>query len=298
LASATGFEAVEVININFQDCESLGYLDGFRQGLILNGFMLDVKEGLEFRGTWSGGVRISDSRFIFTPTTGSYMFKGAVGQTFGSRFISNANSTIGTGSIGYDFTESNFVNDSNFQLIDAQFNGAGTYVNGITASSRKSLWRDCVGVDDTFQGCVYRNTTDTLTDITATGTYAELAVVNNVIEDVHFTSQSSTNFHARLISSLPINVRIDLLLALQAGNNHALEVQVRKYNSTNTTFIVVDNFTMTSNGGTLGTRVEPISLASFTRLTQDERIRVFVRNNSGNTDILCEASSKLIISKR
>lgn len=296
--SATGFEAVEMINVNFQDCESLGYLDGFRQGLIINGFMLNVKEGLEFRGTWSGGFRLDSSRFIFTPTVGSYMFKSAVAHSFADRFITNANSTIGAGSTGYDFREDTFVADAGFQIIDANFSGAGTYVNGITASSIKSLWRDSPGVDDTFQGCVYRNTADTTTTINTQGVYEELAVTVGVIEDVWNVSQSASFFHPQYQSSLAINERIDLLLALQSGNNNALEIEVRKYDSTNTTFEVVDNFVMTSNGGILGTRVEPITLASFTRRTQDERIRVFVRNNSGSSNVLTEASSKLIISKR
>jgi len=298
MVSSTNFEAVEIININFQDCESLGYLDGFRQGLLINGFMIKAKQGLEFRGTWSGGMRISDSRFRFTPTTGSYMFKCAVGQTFSSRFVTNANSTIGTGSIGYDFTAANFVNDGSFQLIEAQFDGGGTYVNGITASSIKSLWRNCVGVDDTFQGCVYKNTADTITIITSPATYVELSVTNSVIEDVWNSSQSLSAFHSKYDSSLPINERIDIFLALQAGNNNELELEIRKYNSTNTTFTVVDNFKMTSNGGSLGTRVEPVSLASFIRREQNERIRVFIRNNSGTANILTETSSKLIISKR
>jgi hypothetical protein len=298
MTSATGFEAVEMLNVNFQFCESLGYLNGFRQGLLINGFMIGDKEGLEFRGTWSGGFRISDSRFIFTPSVGSYMFKGAVGQTFGSRFISNANSTIGTGSIGYDFTEANFINDANFQLIEAQFNGGGTYVNGINQSSKKSLWRDCVGADDTFQGCVYRNAADTITTIASAGVYVELAVDNQVLEDVWNLSQSATAFHALYDSSLPINERIDLILALQSGNNHELEIEVRKYNSANNAFSVIDNFKMTSNGGTLGTRVEPISLTSFTRRTQSERVRIFIRNNTANSNIITEESSKLIISKR
>lgn len=298
MVSATNFEAVEMINVNFQFCESLGFLDGFRQGLLINGFMIGDKQGLECRGTWSGGFRISDSRFIFTPTVGSYMFKGAIGQTFGSRFATNANVTIGTGSIGYDFTPDNFLNDANFQIIDSQFSGGGTYINGITASSIKSLWRDSPGVDDTFPGVVYRSLTDQTTTINTVNVYEELLIDNNIVEDVWFESQSLTTFHARYVSTLPINVRIDVFLALQSGNNNELQVEIRKYDSTNTTFVSVDQFKMTSNGGALGTRIEPIALASFTRLLQNERIRIFVRNITGSTNVLAEEASKLIISKR
>lgn len=298
MVSSTNFEAVELVNVNFQFCESLGFLDGFRQGLIINGFLLGDKQGLEFRGTWSGGMRISDSRFIFTPTIGSYMFKSAVGQTFGSRFVCNANSTIGTGSIGFDFTDANFVNDAAFQLNEAQFNGGGTYVNGITRESVKSKWSNCVGVQDTFEGGVLRNNASATTLVPVQATYYELLTSTTLLESAWFQSNSATNFHFEYVSSLLLNIRIDLVLALQARNNNELEVQIRKYDPTNTTFVTVDTIKLTSNGGSLGDRVEPVTLPSFTTVEQGERIRIFIRNNSDNRDILCEESSKLIISKR
>lgn len=298
MTSDTNFESVEMININFQSNESLGYLDGFKQGLIINGFMLSNKQGLEFRNTWSGGFRVDSSKFIFTPTVGSYMFKSAVGHTFGSRFITNANSTIGTGSIGYDFREDTFTEDANFQIIDASFSGGGAYTNGIASTSIKSLWRDSPGIDDTFQGCVYRNTADTVTTINTQSVYEELTITNSVIEDTWFASQSATNFHARYLSSLTINVRIEIVLGLTAGNNNVLEVDIRKYDSTNTTFVSLDNFKLTANGGRSGTRVEPLTLPTFTKIGQDERIRIFIRNTSSRNNISCEESSKLVISKR
>lgn len=298
MVSTTGFEAVEMVNVNFQFNKSLGFLDGFRQGLLINGFMLGDEEGLEFRGTWSGGMRIDASRLIFTPIVGSYMFRSAVGHSFASRFVTNANSTIGTDSIGLDFREDTFLNDAEFQVIDAQFDGGGTYINGITASSIKSLWRDNRGVDDTFQGCVYRNTTDTLTTINTVNVYEELEIVNSVIEDVWHESQSATNFHAQYKSSLPINVRVEIVLGLTSANNRVLEVDIRKYSADNTTFVSLETFKLTANGGASGTRVEPLTLPTFTRLEQDERIRIFIRNTTANNDITCEVGSKLIISKR
>ena len=298
MVSSTNFEAVEMINVNFQNCESLGYLDGFRQGLLINGFMINDKQGLEFRGTWSDGMRISDSRFIFTPTTGSYMFKSAIGHTFGSRFVTNANSTIGTGSIGFDFTPANFVNDASFQLNEAQFNGGGTYVNGITRQSIKSKWSNSVGIQDTYEGGVLRNTTDTTTTVTTQGVYYEMNVVNSVVEQTWFQSNSSTAFHFQYLSSLLLNIRIDLVVSLQSGNNNEIEIEIRKYNAANTAFTAIDTIKMTSNGGALGTRVEPATLPAFTTMNQNERIRVFVRNNTSTTNILVETSSKLIISKR
>jgi hypothetical protein len=183
-------------------------------------------------------------------------------------------------------------------LIEAQFNGGGTYVNGILASSIKSLWKDSVGVDDTFQGCVYRNTADTTTTIGTAGVYVEMAATNSVVEDTWFASQSAGFFTPLYLSSLPINIRIDLVLALSSGANNEIEIEIRKYDAANTAFVSVDSFKLTTNGGTLGTRVEPVTIPAFVRVLTNERIRVFIRNNSGASHIALDVGSKIIISKR
>lgn len=296
MTAATGFEACEFTNVNFENNFDIGSFSGYRQGLLLNGFMFNTLQGILFKGTWTGGFRVDASRFIMQAGS-SYMFKGDVGQTFGSRFVSNANSTIPSGCIGYSFTAANFVNDASFQLIGAQFNGAGTYVSSITRTSIKSLWRDCVGVQDTFPGAILKSSGDSIT-VLSNGVFSELNVPIVIDETAWFQSNNANAFHLQYLSTLPLDIKTELVIACQAGNNNELEIQVRKYNTTNTTFTVIDNIKMTSNGGGLGTRVEPATLPAYTSIVKDERIRVFIRNNSGNTNVLTEASSKLIISKR
>ncbi len=300
LTDPTGFNAVEFVNVNFVDCDDLGSLANYRQGLLLNGFYLSVRQGILFQGTWAGGFRVDASRLIFNMVGGTYMFKSDVGHTFGSRFFSNANSTIGAGCIGYDFTPSNFVNDATFQLIESQNDGAGTYVNpAITASSIKSLWRDNVGIDDTFVGIVINNTVDTTTTITAIATYTELRVTTATIESAWTQSTSTTNFNAQYLSSLPSNVSIELFASYSSGTNHEIEIEIRNYEAAlSGGFTSLGSFRLTTNGGTLGTRVEPMSIKVFDRLVASDRIRVFVRNNTAVNNIATEGGAKLIISKR
>ena len=300
MTSATGFEAVEFVNVNFENCEDIGILDGFRQGLLLNGFMLGVKEGLLFRGTWSGGFRIDASRFIFTETGSTYMFKGDTGQTFANRFVSNANTTVASGATAYDFTPTNFINDATFQLIEAQFNGSGIYVNpAITASSIKSLWRDNVGIDDTFQGIVTNNTTTTTTTIALVTTYYELECVSNVIESAWFSSGSGTTFSTIYDSTLPINISIEFFLSLTSSNNNQIEIEIRNYRTSLAGgYDSLGSFKLTTNGGAAGTRVESTSLKTFDRVELNDNIRVFVRNNTGANDVDLDSSSKFIITKR
>lgn len=300
MSANTGFEAVEFVNVNFENCEDIGILDGFRQGLLLNGFMLGVKQGFLFRGTWAGGFRIDASRFIFTVAGSTYMFKTDVGHTFGSRFFSNANSTIASGATGYDFIESNFVNDGTFQMIESENTGAGIYVNPLLdASSVKSLWRDNIGLDDTFQGIVSDNISDTITPIASPSTYYEMLCDIDVIESAWFTSNSGTTFETNYDSNIPINISIQLFLSISSSNNNEIEVEIRNYRTSLVGgFDSLGSFKLTTNGGVLGTRVESTSLKTFDRVLKDDRIRIFVRNNTGGNDVSLDASSKLIITKR
>lgn len=300
MTSATGFEAVEFVNVNFENCEDIGILNGFRQGLLLNGFILNVKQGLLFRGTWAGGFRLDASRFIFTVPGSTYMFKSDVGHTFGSRFFSNANTTVGAGAIGYDFTESNFVEDATFQMIESENTGSGVYVNpAINGSSIKSLWRDNIGLDDTFQGVVVNNATTTITTIAATQVYTELQCDAQLIESAWLSLVNATTFSCNYDSTLPINIAIELFLSLSSGNNNEIELQIRNYRASLVGgFDNLGSFKLTTNGGALGTRVESTSLKTFDRVNKDDKIRIFVRNNSGTTSVSLDNSSKFIITKR
>ncbi len=292
--------AIEMVNVNIESTKDVWVLNGYRQWLRQNAFFAWVEQGFLFQGTRAWGFRIDVGRLIFTVPWSTYMFKSDVWHTFWSRFGSNANSTITTWAIWYDFRENSFVNDATFQLIEAQFNWWGTYVAPtITASSRKSLWRDCVWVDDTYQWIVINNTTDTVTDIITQNVRQELAVTKSILEKARFTENAGNTFSVNYDSTLPINIWIELFLSLSSWGNNEIEIDIRNYETAlGWWFTSLGTFKMTTNGWALGTRVEPMSLRVFDRAVQWDDIRVFVRNTSATTDVSLEAGSKFIISKR
>jgi hypothetical protein len=299
LTDPTGTNACEFVNVNFENVVEIGSLSGYRQGLILNGGFYSVSQGFTLNGAWSGGFRIDVANSSALSATGFVLFKAGVGFTVGNRFVSNANLTINSPAIGYQFTAANFLADAGFQLVDGIFRGTGTFVDGIAASSIRSLWRDTIGVDDTFQGVVFNNTADRTTDIVTTNLYTELSANVAVTEATWFSSQSAAFYRARYDSSVSINVAIELFLSLSGNANAEIEIEIRNYEAAlGGGFTSLGSFKLTTNGGTLGTRVEPVSLKAFDKVLQNDIIRVFARNTSGNQDISLEANSKLIISKR
>ena len=61
LVDATGFNVVETGRINYENCTSLGELNGYRQGLEVNSGRFGGSPELCLSGTWLGGFRVSTS---------------------------------------------------------------------------------------------------------------------------------------------------------------------------------------------------------------------------------------------
>ncbi|TYB78338.1 hypothetical protein [Bizionia myxarmorum] len=184
LTDATGFNALEFIKVNFEDCASLGEMKGFRQGLWTNIGMFSCADGLTLTGTWLGGFRTKEVIVRnLTGTTGTLFKKGA-GLDFKSRFYTDANIDIPTGWKIADFEAANFSNPKTFQLQNMIVTRAGVsnetdalYVPNITEESPKCDWAGNVGMPNSsieFQklrspdNTVFKLTVDNAGVVTAT----------------------------------------------------------------------------------------------------------------------------------
>ncbi|QGG54061.1 hypothetical protein [Lysinibacillus pakistanensis] len=61
LTDATGFNAVELVRVNFNDCTAIGELNGYRQGLETNTGRFGGTPEMTLSGTWIGGYFIDVS---------------------------------------------------------------------------------------------------------------------------------------------------------------------------------------------------------------------------------------------
>ena len=110
LTDATGFNAIEMNKVNFNNCTSLGYLDGYRQGLENGTGRFGKTPELEFRSPWVGGYRITTSitRGLSNITS---LFKAGAGFTFAGRVAIGMNCDLPATGAFIDFAESNIDND-------------------------------------------------------------------------------------------------------------------------------------------------------------------------------------------
>ena len=92
LVDATGFHAIELSRVNYDNCTSLGTLDSYRQGLEDGTGRFGGSPALTLKGTWAGGFRISTSivRSLSAGMTGS-LFTAGAGFTMASRFLTDIN---------------------------------------------------------------------------------------------------------------------------------------------------------------------------------------------------------------
>ena len=65
LTNSSGFSAVELVRVNFNNCTAIGELNGYRQGLETNTGRFGGTPELTLSGTWLGGYFIDVTIWIY-----------------------------------------------------------------------------------------------------------------------------------------------------------------------------------------------------------------------------------------
>lgn len=292
LTDSDGSHTFEINDVNFTSCTEIGRLTDFRQFLVQRCFMLSCTGGWEFAGTWAGGARVST--FLVRAFTGT-LFKGITGLTFGSRFLSDANIDIPSGSVGYDFTEAMFINDADFNLIAGAATGAGTFVASIDNTSVKSRLRDNSGIENTYIGARWELTATAPTVVGAPGTYYKIAGTTTYTDEQWFDNTTDNAF--RYLSDQKTLVEIKGVFAVTGTNGHDIQIKVRKYDDSAGTYSdvqVLPSKTLPSTGAGVS-----FSVLAYTELdSPNDRIEVWGQNVSNTANFTLSANSILAITER
>ena len=128
LIDPTGFNAVELTTVNYNNCTSLGELRNFRQGLEMGTGRFGGSPSLTLSGTWLGGYRITTAIVrSMSDTTTEPLFKAGTAFIMNSRFLSDINCDLGTLQPFSDFAVGNFPNPSTLQLTGAIISRNGAF---------------------------------------------------------------------------------------------------------------------------------------------------------------------------
>jgi hypothetical protein len=300
LTSANSLKALEIISVNFNDCESLGELTGFRQYLETGTGRFGGMPELTFTGNWNG-ARI-DTSIVRSTINHTGLFKAGTGLVFSGRFVTDINCDLpSTGSL-FDFDFSNFTNDESLVVQGAFITRDGVidptdssiYPN-IDNNSIKSNWEGNTGLPNTYKYFKASCTTEVTTTISAANTFYTLLGTFTEDDEVHFDMPSNGEFRL-LTGDGAFNVTSELII--EGTANNVIAVRVTKSTDGGATWpTVVSSLRRQINNIVGGRDVAFFPINFITTLAKDDRLRLEVENQTGTGNVTMELDSYFILSE-
>lgn len=246
------------------------------------GFLAPV-DGVLIEGTINT-LAFSDSLFAMIGGAGKKALSFAPGAISNRRFRVRDCSVIATpDNFGYEVADSNILNSESFILKEVFFSGGSAdYVSPMTYLSDKARWVDTFGVPITARlGELYWEGNATSTVIATSGTFVKIQGTSIAGA---FNQRFDMPLTARLAyqSAREVTVELTAILSASAGSNH----QVRFILTKNGLPLPGPGFTVTTNGGPLGTRAENATLRGITSAAQGDYFEVWVTNLTSATPVI------------
>lgn len=297
LVDATGFNAVELERVNYNNCTSLGEIDGYRQGLETGTGRFGGTPNLTLSGTWLGGFRITTSitRSLAVGMTGA-LFQEGTSFTMASRFLTDMNCDLPASAALLDFIPANFVNPSTLQIQGAILTRDGisdpsdsNLTPNILASDLASSWSSNQGLNNTFEGGIMTTTSEVVTTIVADSTFYTLAGTVSGTDLQHFDSPSSGQL--RHLGSTPREYLIIADMGLVSTANDDVTLRVKKWDDSASGFVTVFDQSRQINNLVGARNVGFYNINIAIVLDKDDYIFFEVANNTASNDITAEVSS-------
>lgn len=299
LTDATGFNAIEIEAVNFNSCTSLGYLDGYRQGLEFGTGRFGGTPELEFRNSWVGGYR-AETTIARGMSNFTSLFKAGTGFTFAGRVILGMNCDLPATGAFCDFAASNINNDESLQLTNCRVTRSGaldasdttTYPN-INHTNVKCLWDNNAGLPNTTKYIKANITTEVATTVSATSTYYALAGTFTVETSSHLDMPSNGEF--RLLSGNG-TYQISGDFIIDGLTSDEVNLRVTKSTDGGSTWPTEITVVRREVNAFVGSRdVAFVPLNFIATLQEDDRIRIEVSNESSTGNLTAELDSYFII---
>lgn len=305
LTDATGFNAFEFDKINYNNCTSLGEINGYRQGLEVGTGRLGGTPTLTLSGTWVGGYRITTSivRGI-DDAMNAPLFAAGTGFSMSGRFLTDINADLGATASLFDFAPADFPNPSTVQVIGAiiQRDGAfdpddSTLIPNMSAGDICSLWKECVGIVNTHVGGRLTVSTETTTVMSSAGTYVDLAGTFTASGLQHYDSPA--NGQLRNIGNTPREFVASLSVDITGGSGDEIALKLVKWDDSASSFVDV-GAPMVRNIGNFIITTDKASFVNIIpfELDQNDYIKLQVANLSDTTNVTAELDSYVFISAR
>lgn len=304
IKDATGGNAFEFARINYNNCTSLGVIDGYRQGLEVGTGRFGGKPELTLVGTWLGGYFI-DTSIVRGMIDGAYsLFKAGAGFSMASRFRSNMNIDLPASASFFDFSASNFVNPSTLQIEGVIVTRAGVFdandsniTPNVSPSSLASAWTGNNGMPNTFVGGSIGVATEATTVINTVSVYEDVNAAAWTSEDLqHFDNPSGNQL--RHLGNTPREYKVIADFLMDSASNDVLTLRVSKWDDSASSFSVVLDQSRQVNSLVGGRDVAFFGININTTLDQNDYIKLEVANQTSTTNVTAELDSYYIVEAR
>lgn len=303
LVDATGFNAFEFSRINYNNCSSLGVIDGYRQGLEVGTGRFGGTPELTLTGTWLGGYFI-DTSIVRGLTDGAYsLFKAGAGFSMASRFRNNQNLDLNATVALLDFAPANFPNPNTLQLEGCIITRNGvftatdtTIIPNITRNEVQSSFRGNTGLLNTYVGGKLKVTGTAVTTIAATGSYYTLNATWLAQDMTHYDSPSAGQL--RHLGVNPVEFRVQADFTVESAPNDELAVRIRVWRASTSSFLEFQPQVRQVNSLVGGRDVAFFTIFTSIRLDQNDYIYFQIANNTSTNNATLEVDSFYVIEER
>ena len=118
-----------------------------------------------------------------------------------------------------------------------------------------------------------------------------------MVEDYWFSTANTNGL--QLDSTQSVEVTASGTLSFSGSSNRQMAVQLRQWvDATSSYTNIGPEYQSTLNGGVAGTRAENISFSATTNMNQNDRIEVWIKNLTDNTDISALSGGQLRVVER
>lgn len=296
VTSATGNEAIEFYEVNFNDCTSLGEITNYRQMLEFNTGRFGGTPELTLSGNING-YRITTSivRGLNAGFAGS-LFKAGTALSFSNRFLTDMNCDLPAGANVSDFSPSNFQAPSLVQISGGVFSRNGVISTGdnqlftnLDPDDLVCVWKNNEGLRNTFEGGRITVSSETVTAISTVGTFYDIAGVWTADRLQHFSSP--LNGRLQNDGTNPTEYKMFASLVLNGTANDSLKVRVVRWDDESQVFVSIRDQIATVNSLSGPRDVAIVTFSWRVEVNQNDYIKLQVSNASGTGDITAETGS-------
>lgn len=268
--------ALDWFGVNFVDCQTVGTIKDYSNFVMGDSAFLN-SAGMTFNGSIG---TIAFGNCLFDCSTGGTAIILPSTLTVSRRFrIIYSSFITSPGETSINVSTSATISDERYILDTVNFSGGGTYISGVTQTSNKTLFTNCVGIQNTTtRGFYYmvNNTTDTPIGVPNVNVWVK--ALGTTTADSNNSKFTHTNNKLTYTGAFNTSFLVTVNTAVRSGaSNQNISIGIAK-NGT-----ILPNSEMTIRTST-SNQEHPGSTQYQIDLVTSDYVELFVKNNQ-STDV-------------